>query len=40
MSVGADEEATTRPRGLRLRTALRSRLAPAAVALDPSRRRD
>ncbi|MGD0187356.1 MAG: hypothetical protein ABSC25_19190 [Roseiarcus sp.] len=40
MSVGADEETTTRPRGLRLRTALRSRLAPAAVALDPSRRRD
>ena len=39
MSLGADEENGARPRGLRPRTALRSRLAPASVAIDPSGRR-
>lgn len=39
MSLGADDDSRAKPRGLRLRSALRSRPTPARIAMDPPGRR-
>ncbi len=39
MNFGADDDSSGKPKGLRLRTAPRSRLSPAPIAMDPPLRR-